>query len=85
LVDLYTKDVVIKIPLPTSDDIIKYENYGRTWLDNQRKILKKWLEAVHEIASVCGSMTKPQAQIDLNYLEEEEERVKSMPESNSLR
>ncbi|MDD3263232.1 MAG: VCBS repeat-containing protein [Candidatus Absconditabacteria bacterium] len=78
LVDLYTKDVVIKIPLPTSDDIVKYENYGRTWLDNQKKILKKWLEAVHELAYVCGKVTKEDAETGIKYLEGELSRIEEI-------
>lgn len=71
LVDLYTKDIVFKIPLPTTDDLLKYDSYLRWWLKNQQKILKQWLEAIHELASICGGITPAQAKRDLVLLEEE--------------
>jgi 16S rRNA A1518/A1519 N6-dimethyltransferase RsmA/KsgA/DIM1 with predicted DNA glycosylase/AP lyase activity len=80
LVDLYTKDIILKTPLPTTEDIMKYESYLRSWLDNQRKILKQRLEAVYELATVCGKVTKQDAEDRLKYLEVEESRIKEMPD-----
>jgi len=80
LVDLYTKDIILKTPLPTTEDIMKYESYLRSWLDNQRKILKQWLEAVYELATICGKVTKQDAENRLKYLEVEESRIKEMPD-----
>lgn len=84
LVDLYTKDIVLKIPLPTSDELLKYDSYLRGWLKNQQWILKQWLEAIHEIASICWTTTPSQAEEDLLYLNKEIEEIKRMPESDKL-
>lgn len=85
LVDLYTKDVVLKIPLPTSDELLKYESYLRSWLKNQTTTLKKRLEAMQELASVCWEMTPVQAQIDLNNLNDEIENINKMSDSSDIK
>lgn len=82
LVELYTKDIVLKMPLPTTEDIMKYESYSRSWLNNQRKILKQWLEAIHELAYVCGKTTKEDAEKWIEYLKIEKTRIEEM--SNSV-
>lgn len=78
LIDLDTKDIVIKIPLPTTEDLLKYKSYSVTWLDNQRKILKQRIEAIYELSHFCGHMTKQEAMEELAYLEEEESRIEKI-------
>lgn len=86
LVDLYTKDIILKVPLPTSEELIKYKSYLRWWLKNQQKVLKQWLEAIHELASICGKLTPLEAQRDLTFLEKQEiPEIETMPQSESLR
>jgi hypothetical protein len=78
LVDLYTKDIIVKIPLPTSEELGKYDSYLRTWSKNQLTVLKQWLEAFSELAGVCWEMDPTQAKLDLDALEQEQAYINTL-------
>jgi hypothetical protein len=46
LIRLQTKDIIINVPMVTTENILKYTNYLKTWLNNQARILRTWVEAV---------------------------------------
>jgi len=54
LINLNTKNVIIEIPVITSEDIVAYSNYLKAWLEKQKKILRDWLFFVKWMISFCG-------------------------------
>ncbi len=83
LVDLSTRDIIFNIPLLTTDEIVKYESYLRSWLKNQQQTLKQWLEAFHEIASVCGGIDSNSAATQLSLLQEERKLIDAMKDTKT--
>jgi hypothetical protein len=65
LIRLQSKDIIVNVPMVTTEDVLKYTNYLKGRLNSQQKILKQWVEAVSEIMYVCGKVSPQQELIDL--------------------
>ena len=71
LIRLQTKDIIINVPMVTSENILKYTNYLKTWLNNQARILRTWVEAVWDTVFACVNITKDEARQELTDVEQE--------------
>jgi len=65
LIRLQSKDIIVNVPMVTTEDILKYTNYLKGRLNSQQKILKQWVQAVSEIMYVCGKVSPQQELLDL--------------------
>jgi hypothetical protein len=61
LVNIDTKDLNIKIPSLTSDDINKYTSYLTLWIEKNGKILEDRTSVINEILAMCGTTDKDEA------------------------
>jgi len=84
LVRLQTKDIVVNVPMLTTENILKYSNYLKSWLNQQQKILKKWVEAVGEAINICGDINKSQATQALNDIPSVESLIRQAALSSFL-
>lgn len=71
LVNIDTKDLTIKIPALTSDDIIKYESYLKLRIEKNGKIVEDWTELANETLALCGTTDKAEAAETKKQLESE--------------
>ena len=62
LININTKDINVKIPALTSDDINNYYSYGKSWLAKNGKILEDWTKEVNQLLAFCGTTNKADAQ-----------------------
>jgi hypothetical protein len=69
LVNIDSKDVNIKIPTLTSDDIIKYQNYLKLWVEQNAQILEDWTEMINKMLAMCGTTDKAEAKKTKTTLE----------------
>lgn len=65
LIHLQSKDVIVNVPMVGSEDVLKYTNYLKSWLNTQQKILSKWVESVSDIMFVCAKVSPKQELLDL--------------------
>ena len=68
LIRLQSKDIIVNVPMMTTEDILKYTNYLKGRLNSQQKILKQWVEAVSDVMYVCGKLSLEDAQQELDDL-----------------
>jgi hypothetical protein len=54
LINITTEDVVVNVPMITSDDIISYIATSQNWLNRQQQILEEWKDLIFGILSICG-------------------------------
>jgi hypothetical protein len=66
LIRLQSKDIIVNVPMVTTEDILKYTNYLKGRLNSQQKILKQWVQAVSEIMYICGKTSPQQELADLS-------------------
>lgn len=62
LITINTKDINVKIPALTSDDINNYYSYGKSWLVKNGKILEDWTKEINQLLAFCGTTNKADAQ-----------------------
>lgn len=55
LINISTKEINLKIPLLTSDEIDKYSTYLKARGDNNKKVLKQWEQSVDKLTARCFS------------------------------
>ncbi len=63
LVNIDTKDINIKIPALTSDDVNKYSNYLQLRWEKNTKILEEWTDMLNRALALCQTVNKTEAQI----------------------
>ena len=71
LVNIDTKDLNIKIPSLTSEDINKYISYLTLWIEKNGKTLEDWTSVINEILAMCGTTDKKEAADTKKKLETE--------------
>ncbi|MEI6672328.1 MAG: hypothetical protein WCL02_02980 [bacterium] len=71
LVNIDTKDLNVKIPALTSDDINKYESYLTLWIEKNGKILEDRTSMINETLALCGTTDKQEAKTNKARLETE--------------
>jgi len=54
LINISTEDVVVNVPMITSDDIISYIATSQNWLTRQQQILEEWKNLIYGILWICG-------------------------------
>ena len=62
LINIDTKDLNIKIPALTSDDIIKYVSYLKIREAKNSQILEDWTSLINQTLALCGTTDKAEAQ-----------------------
>ncbi|MCX6825442.1 MAG: VCBS repeat-containing protein [candidate division SR1 bacterium] len=62
LINIDSKDVNIKIPSLTIDDIKKYQSYLTLWIAKNGQIIDDWTNMFNQILAICGTIDKPEAQ-----------------------
>jgi len=45
----------------TSDDITKYQNYLKLWLEKNGQILEDWTSMFNQMLAICGTTDKEEA------------------------
>lgn len=75
LINIDTKDLNVKIPALTSEDINKYVNYLSLWIEKNEKILEDWTNTINETLALCGTTDKTQAQKAITDLEEQQKAI----------
>ena len=73
LVNMETKDINIKVPLLTIDQMSSYSSYLKLWLEKNDKIIKRRNVAVEEMLNVCWVSNKEEAKDFLNQISSSEE------------
>jgi len=71
LIKIDTKDLNIKVPALTSDDINKYVSYLTIRKEKNEQILKDWTMVFNEVLAVCGTTDKATARDMIKKLEAE--------------
>ena len=62
LINLSTKDINVKIPSLTSEDITTYASYLKTWLAKNEQIVQDWTTLLNQTLAICGTTSKAEAQ-----------------------
>jgi len=70
LVNIDTKDLNIKIPSVTSDDVNKYVSYLTLRVEKNGKIVEDWTSMINETLALCGTTDKTEAKATIANLEE---------------
>ncbi len=76
LIRLQSKDIIINVPMVTTEDVLKYTNYLKSRLNTQQKILKQWVDMVADVMYVCGKVSPQDAKQELADLPFEEQLTK---------
>lgn len=71
LVNIDTKDLNIKIPALTSEDIDKYVSYLTLWIEKNGKIVEDRTSMINETLALCGTTDKQEAKTTKARLEAE--------------
>jgi hypothetical protein len=61
LIKINTKDINVKIPAMTSEEITKYQSYLKTWSKKNGQILTDWTNALNQLLAMCGTTDKAEA------------------------
>jgi hypothetical protein len=61
LVNIDTKELTIKVPALTSEDIDKYASYLSLRVEQNQKILEDWTSMINETLAMCGTTDKSEA------------------------
>ena len=62
LINIDSKDLNIKIPSLTSDDIKKYQSLLTLWIAKNEKIVADWTDMLNQMLAICGTTSKAEAQ-----------------------
>ncbi|MCK9466717.1 MAG: FG-GAP-like repeat-containing protein [Candidatus Absconditabacterales bacterium] len=54
LINIQTKNITVKVPMITSDDIVAYINMAKNWISQQEKILNKRFDLFKALIGRCG-------------------------------
>ncbi|MEI6118598.1 MAG: hypothetical protein WCP92_05230 [bacterium] len=61
LININTKELNVKIPALTSDDINAYVSYLTIWIEKNSQILEDWTSMFNEVLAMCGTTDKATA------------------------
>lgn len=61
LINIDTKEINLKIPAITSDDINKYVSYLQLWVLKNEQILEDRTNMTNQILAMCGTTDKAEA------------------------
>lgn len=62
LININTRDINVKIPSMTSEDIAKYGSYLQSWIAKNAQIVEDWTSLLNQILALCGTTSKADAQ-----------------------
>jgi len=62
LININTKDINVKIPALTSDDINNYSSYLQSWTTKNAQIVEDRTKELNQILALCGTTSKADAQ-----------------------
>lgn len=62
LINLSTKDINVKIPSLTSEDITKYGSYLKSRLGKNQQIVEDWTKLLNQTMALCGTTSKAEAE-----------------------
>lgn len=69
LVNIESKDLTIKVPALTSEDINKYVSYLTLRVEKNGTILEDWTSMLNETLAMCGATDKAEARATIINLE----------------
>lgn len=75
LIQFESKDINMKIPMVTSDDINAYVNYLTLRMEKNQKILEDRTEMINQILAMCGTTSKSDAAAMKKKLETEKQTL----------
>jgi hypothetical protein len=61
LININTKDINVKIPALTSDEITKYGSYLQSWIEKNAKIVEDRSSVINQLVAMCGTTNKAEA------------------------
>lgn len=88
LVNIDTKDLNIKIPALTSEDINKYVSYLTLRVDKNGKILEDWTSVINETLALCWTTDKTEARATIANLKAEQKAIiddKTLSDSEKIK
>lgn len=68
LINIDTKDINVKIPALTTEDINKYSSYLKLRVEKNAKILEEWTDMLNRTLALCGTTSKAEAQNTIDKL-----------------
>ncbi|MEI8091142.1 MAG: hypothetical protein WCG98_02600 [bacterium] len=71
LINLSSKDINVKIPALTSDEVDKYYSYLKSWIAQNAQILEDWTDVINKMLALCGTTDKTEAKTTKATLEKE--------------
>lgn len=61
LININTKDINVKIPALTSEEINKYGSYLQSWIAQNQKIVDDRASLINQLLAMCGTVDKAEA------------------------
>jgi hypothetical protein len=61
LINIDTKELTVKVPAITSDDVNAYVSYLTIRVAKQQQIINDWINIVNKSLAVCGTVDKAEA------------------------
>jgi len=85
LIDISTKEINVKIPALTSDDINKYEKYLEAWVDRNEKTIQQREEAIQEVTKNCSSPAMQEQRANTATIKKELADLQNSADQNKAR
>lgn len=64
LININTQDIMVNVPMITSEDITSYISMSQSWVNRQKEILEDWQIFFESVIWICGGST------NINWIED---------------